>query len=506
MAPVLLSVARSIRHEGENAVKARIHWVAAVLVAVLLVAFGHQWGRCADRFKAPATKQAQAVQSLVGVWQADTVSMTPPSGSRRQIDGKDAAFNVTITDKTFTMRMRDKPLAEMSYVLDAKQKPCAIDLKSADGVMLGICERKGDRLRISVNDEAQGRPHDFDDASGMVLNLTAFEVESLFAIHADGSGRRCILTMPDYTVVGSPDWSRDGKRIAFDAWKSVYGEGLNSAHVLLVNADGRGMKDLGPGAMPSWSLDDKQLAFSSYGPDRGVCIMSADGSDRRCVAPDGWAFAGRPSETSSSSPSTITAMPISASTTWRSRSGDCCSIGHTSGSTGGWRGRPTAHGSPSRASCPKAARNCRGQRRRREERLQDHSLEGGGCGARQRRGTAGLGRKRKPDSRRHATQGQRPLATLRRRFQRWQAAAVASGSARRLGFRRHDLVAGRQANRVRRLPVREGGAGPTAGANAGRASRSINNLKQIALGMLNHQAATNSSPCRPALIPKANHS
>ncbi len=268
--------------------KARIHWVAAVLVAVLLVAFGHQWGRCADRFKAPATKQAQAVQSLVGVWQADTVSMTPPSGSRRQIDGKDAAFNVTITDKTFTMRMRDKPLAEMSYVLDAKQKPCAIDLKSADGVMLGICERKGDRLRISVNDEAQGRPHDFDDASGMVLNLTAFEVESLFAIHADGSGRRCILTMPDYTVVGSPDWSRDGKRIAFDAWKSVYGEGLNSAHVLLVNADGRGMKDLGPGAMPSWSLDDKQLAFSSYGPDRGVCIMSADGSDRRCVAPDGW--------------------------------------------------------------------------------------------------------------------------------------------------------------------------------------------------------------------------
>ncbi len=267
--------------------RAKIHWGMVVLTAVLLTAC-NQMGRCGEGARASA-KSARAAPSIAGIWQAETVSMAPPDGGRRQIQGKEAAFNVTITPKTLTMRVRDKRLAEMSYVLDAKQKPWAIDLKSANGVMLGICLRNGDRLRISLNDQAEGRPRDFNEgASGMVLNLTAAEVESLFTINADGSGRSCLLTMPDYTTLGSPNWSRDGRRIAFDAWKSIYGEGLNDSHVLVVDAYGGGLKDLGPGCMPSWSLDGKQLAYSSYGPERGVCIMKADGSDRRCIAPNGW--------------------------------------------------------------------------------------------------------------------------------------------------------------------------------------------------------------------------
>jgi len=187
------------------------------------------------------------------------------------------------------MRVRDKLLTDMSYVLDAKQKRCAIDLKSADGLMLGICERKGGRLRISLNDEAKGRPHNFQpQENGMVLVLTPFPVRSLFMMNADGSGRRCILTMSDNTVTGSPDWSHDGKKIAFDAWKSIYGEGVGDAHMLMVNVDGSGRKELGPGYMPCWSLDDKQLAYSSHGPEPGVCIMNADGSDLCCIDPEGW--------------------------------------------------------------------------------------------------------------------------------------------------------------------------------------------------------------------------
>ena len=131
----------------------------------------------------------------------------------------------------------------------------------------------------------------------MVLVLTPFPVRSLFMMNADGSGRRCILTMSDNTVTGSPDWSHDGKKIAFDAWKSIYGEGVGDAHMLVVNVDGSGRKELGPGYMPCWSLDDKQLAYSSHGPEPGVCIMNADGSDLRCIDPEGWGCNGRLSET-----------------------------------------------------------------------------------------------------------------------------------------------------------------------------------------------------------------
>jgi uncharacterized protein (TIGR03067 family) len=173
-------------------VKAGFQWAGLCCLAVLLVASSAEFGRGESKSDAPVANHAAADQSLVGVWQADTVSMTPPNGNRRRIDGKDAAFNVTITDKTLTMRVRDKRLVEMSYVLDAKQQPCAIDLKSADGRMLGIYERKGDRLRISLNDESAGRPQNFDEPSnGMIFVLTAFEVESLFTINADGSGRQC---------------------------------------------------------------------------------------------------------------------------------------------------------------------------------------------------------------------------------------------------------------------------------------------------------------------------
>jgi TolB protein len=177
----------------------------------------------------------------------------------------------------------------MSCVLDPKQAPWAIDLRSQNGAMLGICSRQGDVLRISLNDEARGRPKDFDkDKNGMVLTLTLYRPKSLCVLNADGSNLKQIVAMPDFTNVASPDWSHDGTRIAFDAWRALYGESIESVQVFTVCADGSELKHVGEGVMPSWSLDDKQLTFSSNGPDRGICIMNADGSDRRLIDPQGW--------------------------------------------------------------------------------------------------------------------------------------------------------------------------------------------------------------------------
>ena len=118
--------------------KARIHWVVGCTFAVLLVAASEQFGRRAASADVPAAEQARAEPNIVGVWQAAEVTMATPEGNRKTLSGADSHFNVTISEKNFTMRVRDKLLTDMSYVLDAKQKRCAIDLKSADGLMLGI--------------------------------------------------------------------------------------------------------------------------------------------------------------------------------------------------------------------------------------------------------------------------------------------------------------------------------------------------------------------------------
>ena len=185
------------------------------------------------------------------------------------------------------------------------------------GRALGICVLKGNNLRISLNDSAAGRPRDFDQQKhGMVLALQRFRSTSLVVMDSDGSNPHAILTMPDFTFVGSPRWSHDGRKVAFDGWRGVMGEGGSDAHVLVANADGSGVKDLGPGALPSWSPDDKQITFCRYSPERGVFIMNADGSDRARSTPRVGARNGLPSGTRLPTPSTRGTARCSASMMW----------------------------------------------------------------------------------------------------------------------------------------------------------------------------------------------
>ncbi len=174
-------------------------------------------------------------------------------------------------------------------MLDSKQKPWTIDMKSAEGELSGICAKRGNRLDISLDDRAQGRPADFDkEKHGMVLALRRFYGSSLLVMNADGSNLKKILTMPDYTFIGSPQLSHSGSSVVFDGWRSVMGEKNLNGHVFTAKADGSAVKDLGPGAMPSWSPDDKQIAYTQYGPQPGVWIMNADGSDRQQIDAGGW--------------------------------------------------------------------------------------------------------------------------------------------------------------------------------------------------------------------------
>ncbi len=242
---------------------------------------------------APLLADKGNVPSLPGPWYVQSLSIRLKGESIEFPEGGEPRagtrpYNVLFTEKTFVLRVGSEVVAEMSYALDRKHDPGAIDMKSPDGVMLGICAAKGNELQIGLNDRANGRPRDFNKRQvGMLLVLGRFLGQPLFVIDADGNHVRQLLAMPEFTYTGSPDWSPDGRRIAFDAWRAAMGETYTRAHIFVVNSDGSSPHDLGPGAMPSWSPDGKQLAYSQYSP-HGVWIMNADGSGQKCIDAAGW--------------------------------------------------------------------------------------------------------------------------------------------------------------------------------------------------------------------------
>jgi uncharacterized protein (TIGR03067 family) len=206
--------------------------------------------------------------TLVGPWRSDSVSMQMPDGGRKTLSGTVQPVSVIFSEKTCTLRLGIKVLAEMSYVLDVNPDPWTIDMKSKQGALLGICALKDNELRISLDDSAAGRPRDFDqEKHGMVLVLWRFRGTSLVVMNADGGNPHAILAMPDYTFVGSPKWSHDGSKIAFDAARKVMGE--NIKHVIL---DAEGVRPPRPFPNfprertcnnPCWSPDGKKVVMSA---------------------------------------------------------------------------------------------------------------------------------------------------------------------------------------------------------------------------------------------------
>ncbi len=108
---------------------------------------------------------------------------------------------------------------------------------------------------------------------------------AIFVMKTDGSEVRKVAQVAGYKKHGSPQWSHDGKRLAFDTY-----EGPDDAKKFFaVQLDGTGLRELGENAMPCWSPDDKQLAYQNYGARvrAGIWVQNDDGRGRNWLA-DGY--------------------------------------------------------------------------------------------------------------------------------------------------------------------------------------------------------------------------
>ena len=99
------------------------------------------------------------------------------------------------------------------------------------------------------------------------------------------------VVMPGFSELGSPTFSKDGRWIAFDAYKEGYNN--SPSECWIVQRDGKGLRRLAMGATPRWSPDGKWLLFMrSEANDRkrepGIFIIERDRAHERRITDGRW--------------------------------------------------------------------------------------------------------------------------------------------------------------------------------------------------------------------------
>ncbi|WP_197453609.1 TolB family protein [Caulifigura coniformis] len=103
-----------------------------------------------------------------------------------------------------------------------------------------------------------------------------------------------LFDLPDNYRGNSPRVVGDGRRLAFDAWKKIEGETNSDSVVFMVDLDGKNLKQICRGAMPSPNPDGSRIACSRYAGTSGVWIMNTEGGDGELVDENGWGIQWSP--------------------------------------------------------------------------------------------------------------------------------------------------------------------------------------------------------------------
>lgn len=112
---------------------------------------------------------------------------------------------------------------------------------------------------------------------------------TIFTVNVDGSDARPLIAVEGMVWHGSPAYSPDGTRLAFDAAPEAYGGPSTRLYSVVLKDQRKSIVDLGVGANPTWSPDGKRIAFFVHqgnpsGEKPGVYTMNADGTDRKWLS------------------------------------------------------------------------------------------------------------------------------------------------------------------------------------------------------------------------------
>jgi Tol biopolymer transport system component len=129
----------------------------------------------------------------------------------------------------------------------------------------------------------------FTRAIGPVVNGNASDV-GIYTMNADGSQLTQLTQdqQPTSSEDHSPQWSPDGKKIAFVRINTT-AQPNNGSTIMVMNADGSNLQSITPlrigAAAPHWSPDGKQLLFRNYynavqGESANLFTMHPDGTHR----------------------------------------------------------------------------------------------------------------------------------------------------------------------------------------------------------------------------------
>jgi Tol biopolymer transport system component len=100
----------------------------------------------------------------------------------------------------------------------------------------------------------------------------SFGIYDVYVINADGSGPVRRLTFFPTTLDAEPEWSPNGKEIAFRSRREVDANGDHYCAIFVMNADGTDPRNLTPippgatfanwcNAFPTWSRNGRQIFF-----------------------------------------------------------------------------------------------------------------------------------------------------------------------------------------------------------------------------------------------------
>ena len=116
------------------------------------------------------------------------------------------------------------------------------------------------------------------DGSRVVLDApTRDSAGDLFVVDVATGKRRLLLGSPELDQPAA--WSPDGRRILFTRFTDDSGRRTD---VYVVDADGGGLRRLGPGIAAGWSPDGSKILYADGYPGP-ISVMNRDGSKRRAI-------------------------------------------------------------------------------------------------------------------------------------------------------------------------------------------------------------------------------